>query len=275
MENSFIVLFWSLVGGVLSLVGGVLLLKSTSRRETLAKWALPFGAGALLAAAFFDLLPEALHQEDAASVLPWVLGGFLAFFVLERTVHWFHRHHDHSDEGREQGRNTAQKSLIIFGDTIHNLIDGIGIGAAFLIDVPTGIITALAVAAHEIPQEIGDFGFLLSRGMSAKNTILVNVVSSLATVIGALAVYLLGSNMTIPLAPILALTAGFFIYIAASDIIPDIHERPHKEANQQAGMLVLGVVIVALMISVLTHGYDSDDHHRGCYDNATEDMVCD
>ncbi len=253
MEQLPIVLFWSLIGGVVSLIGGVALLSSPSRREVLARWALPFGAGALLAAAFVDLLPEALHDGSADGVLPWALGGFLAFFVLERTVHWFHRHHGHGEAGHAEGRNHAQKSLIVFGDTIHNLIDGIGIGAAFLIDTPTGVITAVAVAAHEIPQEIGDFGFLLSRGMSAKRTILVNVASSLTTVVGALSVYVLGSSYDIPLAPVLALTAGFFIYIAASDIIPDIHERPHTEANKQAAMLLLGVVIVATMVTML-HG---------------------
>ncbi|MFZ1812409.1 MAG: ZIP family metal transporter [Candidatus Saccharimonadales bacterium] len=253
MENIALVLFWSLIGGVLSLAGGVALLSSPTRRDMLARWALPFGAGALLAAAFIDLLPEAAHDGTPSQVFPWALGGFLAFFLLERTVHWFHRHHGHGEGGRHEGRDKAQKTLIVLGDTIHNLIDGIGIGAAFLIDVPTGVITALAVAAHEIPQEIGDFGFLLSRGMSAKRTILVNVASSLATIIGALGIYLLGSVMTMPLAPILALTAGFFIYIAASDIIPDIHERPHAEANKQAAMLLLGVAVVTAMISLLSH----------------------
>ena len=251
MENTLIVLFWSLVGGVLSLVGGVALLSSRKNRDLLARWALPFGAGALLAAAFVDLLPEALRSGSSDAVLSWALVGFLGFFVLERTVHWFHRHSTSDGARHDEGRHHAQKSLFIFGDTIHNFIDGIGIGAAFLIDIPTGIITAVAVAAHEIPQEIGDFGFLLSRGMSARRTILVNVVSSLATVVGALGVYMLGNAVEMPLAPILAVTAGFFIYIAASDIIPDIHGRPHAQANKQAAMLLLGVAIVAAMITML------------------------
>lgn len=247
-----VVLFWALVGSVVSLAGGLLLIKSEGRRELFTRWALPFGAGALLAAAFLDLLPEALHSGTPAVVLPWALGGFLAFFVLERTVHWFHHHHGHGDAAADS-RNRAQQSLIVVGDTLHNAIDGVAIGAAFLIDVPTGVITALAVAAHEIPQEIGDFGFLLSRGMSARTTVLVNLVSSLATVVGALGVYLLGSHLAVPLAPILALTAGFFIYIAASDIIPDIHERPHNEANKQAGVLLLGVVVIMAMMQLLQH----------------------
>ena len=100
-------------------------------------------------------------------------------------------------------------------------------------------------------NRVGDFGFLLSRGMSPRRTVLVNVISSLATLLGALVIYIIGSQITIPLAPILALTAGFFIYIAASDIIPDIHERPHAEANKQAAMLILGVIVVAAMITVL------------------------
>lgn len=252
METIVLVLFWSFIGGVVSLTGGFLLLKTHQKQLSWVRWALPFGAGSLLAVSLLDLLPEALHDSDSHAVLPWALGGFLAFFVLERTVHWFHHHHDHDVE---HGRKNAQKSLIVVGDTIHNAIDGAAIGAAFLIDVPTGIVASLAVAAHEIPQEIADFGFLLSRGMKPRRVVMVNVLSSLATVVAALTVFLLGSSLALPLAPILALTAGFFIYIAASDIIPEIHERPHREANKQAVALLLGVAVIAGMLQLLGHDH--------------------
>lgn len=206
--------------------------------------ALPFGAGALLAATFFDLLPEALEGQDARTILIYVLAGFLAFFVLERSAGWFHRHHEHAREG-------AQKSMIIIGDTVHNAIDGIAIGAAFLVSVPFGIVTTLAVAAHEIPQEMGDFGMLLGKGMRARRVVLVNIISAISTLITAGVTYQLGSADVLPVAPLLAVTAGFFIYIAAADIIPDIHERPHKTANVQSAMLFTGIVVVAAVIALI------------------------
>lgn len=249
MNTLSLVIIWSLIGGVVSLLGAIALSKVAQKQQNYARLALPFGAGALIAVAFTDLLPEALEGVEAHGILPWTLAGFLLFFILERTVHWFHHHHGHG-EGLE-GRHNAQKSLIIFGDTLHNLIDGLAIGAAFLIDTPTGIVTSLAVAAHEIPQEIGDFGFLLSRGMTIKGAIVANLISSLATVVGAVTIYLIGSVQEISLAPLLAITAGFFIYIAASDIIPDIHERPHREANIQAGILLLGVLLMVVLASTL------------------------
>lgn len=273
MNELFIVLFWALIGSVVSLAGGLLLVKS-KHRERFTRWALPFGAGALLAVSFLDLLLEAVHMNQGGEkdVLIASLIGFLLFFILERSVHWFHHHHDHGDSAQSRGK--AQQSLIVFGDTLHNLIDGLAIGAAFLISVPTGIVTALAVAAHEIPQEIGDFGFLLSRGMPPKKALIVNILSSLATVIGAIGIYLVGAQYEVPLWALLAITAGFFIYIAASDIIPEIHERPHDEANKQAGILLLGVIVIALISSMMTHshggetghGDHSHDHEDGHYE---------
>ncbi|MFS8120444.1 MAG: ZIP family metal transporter [Microcoleus sp.] len=240
-----IVLFWSLIGSVFSLAGGVLLLGARSLRNKLMILALPFGAGALLAAAFFDLLPESIEGQNPAVILRFALLGFIAFFLIERIAGLFHSHHEH-------GQNDATKKFrIIVGDTVHNAIDGVAIGAAFLVDVPTGIVTSVAVAAHEIPQEIGDFGLLLARGMKPGRVLLVNALSAIATVVTALSTYLLGSTAALPIAPLLAITAGFFIYIAASDIIPEIHEQPHRRANAQAAMLLVGIIVVASAILLL------------------------
>lgn len=232
----------SLVGGLFSLVGGVLLLSKRFKLSQIMLYAMPFGAGALLGAAFLSVLPEALHQthESAggeADVLMWALVGFALFFILERTIRWFHRHHEH-------GAANSHKSLIIAGDTIHNAIDGVAIGAAFLVNVPLGIATAVAVAAHEIPQEIGDFGLLISKGMKRRNVLIVNVLSSLATLVTALLTYTFGDAIAPAVPLLLALVAGFFLYIAASDIVPDIHEQPHKQANIQAVFLLIGVLMI-------------------------------
>jgi zinc and cadmium transporter len=245
-----IVLFWAAIGSVISLIGGVLLVGAKKRRDIVMMLALPFGAGALLAAAFFDLLPEAIEGGDAHEIMPLVLLGFIIFFILERFAGWFHSHHQH-----EASRNIAHKSMIIIGDTLHNALDGVAIGAAFLIDVPTGIVTTLAVAAHEIPQEIGDFGLLLARGMRGSRAILANILSAIATLITAGFTFSLGSSDIIPLAPLLAITAGFFIYIAAADIIPEIHESPKKQANLQAGMLLIGILVVSTAITTLEHAH--------------------
>lgn len=246
-----------IVGSSISLLGGSLIFTTKKRRAQAILLAMPFGAGALLAAAFFDLLPEAYELGDPRELLLWTLGGFLIFFLLERFAGWFHHHHDHSPTKTMQ---KSQRNLIIFGDMMHNAIDGVAIGAAFLVSPVTGIITTLAVSAHEIPKELGTFALLLSRGLKDKTVLLANVATAVATLIMAVTVFLLGSSAQIPIAPLLALTAGFFIYIAASDIIPDIHEQPRKQGTIQAAMLVLGIVLVGSLITVL---HESGGHSHG------------
>jgi zinc and cadmium transporter len=268
------VLFWSLIGSVISLVGGIALLRAVKKRQAIINYALPFGAGALLAGAFISLLPEAFEGGDAAFMLLCALGGFLGFFVLERTVGWFHHHHHHDMHGSE---NRTHVWLVVIGDTLHNAIDGVALGAAFLVNPAAGIATAVAVAAHEIPQEIGDFGIMLGKGMRARQVLLVNLISALATVIAALSVFIIGGASGIDPSPFLAVAAGFFIYVAASDIIPDIHERPHGEANRQAIMLLVGVLVLGIVSTLTPHGHDhSHDRHgdgvlRGVGDNEHHD----
>jgi zinc and cadmium transporter len=237
-----------LAGSLISLLGGVLLLRAKKHRELAILLTLPFGAGALLAAAFFDLLPEALELGDVRSLLLWTLGGFTFFFVLERCASWFHHHHEHDDV---HAKNAQQRRLILAGDIMHNAIDGLAIGAAFLVSIPTGVITTLAVSAHEIPKELGTFALLLSRGWKDGVVLLANIATALATIAAALLIYFLGTDIHLPIGPLLAVTAGFFIYVAASDIIPDIHEQPQKTGTIQAAMLVGGIVIVGYVITLL------------------------
>lgn len=243
--NSLIVLFWATIGSVFSLAGGMAMLRAKKMRRKVIELALPFGAGALLAAAFLDLLPEALEEGSVENVVGFALGGFLIFFVLERLLGWFHHHHH--DEARG-AKDKSHINLVVVGDTIHNAIDGVAIGAAFLISIPTGIVTAMAVAAHEIPQEIGDFGILLGKGMKPRKVVIVNLFCALATVVTAMTTYWIGNESYLPVASIVAVTAGMFIYIAASDIIPDIHEKPQATATRQSFMLLLGVAVVGVAI---------------------------
>lgn len=228
-------------------------MKMSKRRETFVRYALPYGAGALLAAAFLGVLPEALEGQDAHEVVWLSLGGFLAFFVLERLLGWFHHHHH--DDDVDVAKDKTHISLVVVGDTLHNAIDGVAIGAAFLVSAPAGIATSIAVAAHEIPQEVGDFGILLGKGMKASRVLLINLISAFATVVMAVVTFILGAANVIDPTPLLAVAAGLFIYIAASDLIPDIHEKPRAEGNIQSLMLLVGVVTVSAVIWFLPHGH--------------------
>lgn len=239
------VLFWSMIGSVFSLIGGIMLIKAAKYREEFVRHAMPFGAGAMLSAALIGLMPEATHELDIQIVAMWMLLGFLTFFALERGISWFHHHHHDDVDGAKDKTHT---SLVIVGDTLHNAIDGVALGAAFLVNPAAGIGAAIAIAAHEIPQEIGDFGILLAKGLSINKAILINVISALATVVTAMTTFWLGSDKIFEVSPLLAIAAGFFIYIAAADIIPDIHERPHKEAFAQSVWLFIGVVVIGIVV---------------------------
>lgn len=263
MANYYHIIFFSLIGGVVSLIGGALLLSKKSTAKMLAKYATPFAAGALLGAAFFDLLPESIEKITGSYASRWVLAGILVFFLLEHFLRWFHHHHDHGKD------DTTNAPLIVIGDSIHNLLDGIAIGAAFLINVPTGIVAAIAVAAHEIPQEIGDFGLLLKYGYSRKKVIIINVISALMSTVGALVTFWLGTESGLPIGEVLAITAGMFIYIAASDLIPTIHESTKGKVNYVAAMLLLVGVLTVGVATEVAHNYidvghdhvESEQHH--------------
>lgn len=253
MASYFEVIFYSLIGGVFSLIGGMLLLTRRKAANKLTTYATPFAAGALLSAVFLDLLTDAAEEEVIQSALLWTLIGLVLLFFLELFLHWFHNHHEHANK---QTNAKHDVPLIIIGDTIHNALDGIAIASSFLISVPTGIVTTIAVAAHEIPQEIGDFGLLLSRGLSRKKVLLVNVVSALSTTLLAVITFALGSESSLPVGALIGLSAGFLLYIATSDLIPTIHE--HAKGKRRffdihSLMLLAGVLIVALSISIAHH----------------------
>lgn len=197
--------------------------------------------------AFFDLLPEAqvAGSGNGVNIFLWTLLGILIFFLLERFIH----HHDH-------GKNPEDKKsvvpLIVIGDSLHNFIDGVAMAATFLVSIPLGIVTSLAVAAHEIPQEIGDFGLMLDKGVPRKRVLLINFYSALAALVGAILTYLAKDAIQGLLPAILALTSGFFIYIAVANLIPEIHSRENQKiAFWETIMLLLGVIVVYLAISTL------------------------
>lgn len=205
--------------------------------ESFSDGLINFAAGVLIAVAFLDLFPEALEAAGGANVFIPTLAGFVGFFFAERFIQLFHHHHGHGEK--------PTTLLVIVGDGVHNFIDGVAITASFLTSVPLGITTSLAVAAHEIPQEIADMGILLATGLTKKKALLLNFLSALTALAGALVAFYFSEFVSRNLYIFLSVTAGFFIYIAASDLIPQIHERylADKKFNQVT-LFVLGIVVV-------------------------------
>lgn len=255
MANYLDVIFWALVGGFFSMIGGVLLLSRASLAHRFALYASPFAAGALLGATFFDLLPEAVAMKASATAFLYTVIGIVVFFVLEHYLSWFHHHHEHDSSMTMASKPTAP--LIIIGDVLHNALDGVVIGAAFLINVPVGIATAIAVAAHEIPKEIGTFGILLNVGMRRSRVLFWNVVTAIATLLTAVFTFWLGSSSHLPVAAILGLAAGMFIYIAVSDLLPTIH---HEAKGRFAHLPLLLLIFGAFLVWAVTEETERQLH---------------
>jgi len=193
--------------------------------------------GTLLGAAFFGLLPEAIAESDATSVLGMALAGFLAFFALEKVFLW---HHHHESEHHEH----PVGYLNLISDGVHNFFDGAVIAAAFLTSPPIGIATTIAVLLHEIPQEIGDLGLLLYSGFSLKKAVLFNFLTALTALLGGLAFYFAAGALDGLKAAGLAFTAGMFIYIASADLVPTLH----KETNPKQSLLQLSIIVLGALV---------------------------
>lgn len=229
-----------------SLVSFIGLLTLGLRVERLKKILLllvSFAAGALLGDVFLHLLPELVEEGFLLSYSFMLLGGIGFSFVVEKFIHW---RHCHVPTTKEHIHPVATMNLV--GDGVHNFIDGIIIGASYLVSVPAGLATTLAVFLHEIPQEIGDFGVLLHAGYTRKRALFMNFLLALTSVIGAVVVFMVGSSAD--LVPFLvAFAAGNFIYVAGSDLIPELHkETGVKSAFFQLLALALGVVVMASLL---------------------------
>jgi len=255
MSTLAYILLFTFLGSIAALIGGVILLSKEKFALKISHFLASFAAGVLLGTAFFDLLPEAMNEGEGTGVdvFFYTLVGIVIFFLIERFIHWFH-HHEEYHEHEKETKSTLP--LIIIGDTMHNFLDGVVIAATFMVNPQVGILTALAVFAHEIPQEIGDFGLMLHKGLSRKRIIMVNIISAAAAFIGAIITYLLGNVLEGYLPIFLAITAGFFIYIAASDLIPEIHhEKRRGFAIIESLLLILGIVVVWMSVSFLEGGH--------------------
>ncbi len=262
----FIILFTAL-GGVLSvLAASVFLLLPETLRQKVLPHGISFAIGALLTGAFCGLIPHAFEEVPVAemeNLSATILVGILLFFVLEKLFIWrhchshaceahgeeAHEHHGHShSHGHSPSNRRAAGVFIILGDSIHNFVDGVLIAAAFLTDIQLGIVTSLAVAAHEIPQEVGDFAILLHSGYSRSKALLYNVLASLGTVVGGVLAYFSLGDFHHILPYLLTLAASSFIYIAVADLIPSLHQKTDiKTSLQQIGFILAGVVLILVM----------------------------
>jgi zinc and cadmium transporter len=262
----FIILFTAL-GGVLSvLAASVFLLLPETLRQKVLPHGISFAIGALLTGAFCGLIPHAFEEVPVAemeNLSATILVGILLFFVLEKLFIWrhchshaceahgeeAHEHHGHShSHGHSPSNRRAAGVFIILGDSIHNFVDGVLIAAAFLTDIQLGIVTSLAVAAHEIPQEVGDFAILLHSGYSRSKALLYNVLASLGTVVGGVLAYFSLGDFHHVLPYLLTLAASSFIYIAVADLIPSLHQKTDiKTSLQQIGFILAGVVLILVM----------------------------
>lgn len=246
------ILFFNFIGSFVSLIGGVLLLFKADFTKKITPLLVAFAAGTMLSASFFDLLPEALEfaediQVPINIILLTVLGGMVTFFLIERFILWSHHHH--GDVGEETHPTIP---LLIVGDSLHNFLDGVTVAVTFIASVPLGIITSLVVGAHEIPQEIGDFATLLHQGLSRKKVLLVNVISALISFLGALTAFFLLQHIRQLIPFMLAFATGNFLYIASSDLIPEIHRVYKKEnAIKQTAFFLIGISVTILAISLL------------------------
>jgi zinc and cadmium transporter len=237
----------SLAGGVLSAGAAALAL---FLRSAWVSTLVSFAIGALLGAAFLEVIPHAFEHGAPHTVAGSILFGILAFFLLEKLLLWRHSHeHEEAGAVHDHGRSGA---LIVVGDTIHNFLDGILIAAAFLQSTQLGVVTALAIVAHEIPQEVGDFLILLHSGYSKAKAFLLNMLSSCATLAGgALGYYAL--QVIEGWTPVLlGIVAASMIYVAVADLIPGLHRRPELRATvAQTALIALGIGAIALVRALL------------------------
>jgi zinc and cadmium transporter len=241
---SFIALGLSMLGGLGGLlVASGILLVNDSRRARLIPWLVSYAVGALLGVSMLAILPEALEHLPASRVFATLLVGILIFFVLEKLVLWRHCH-IHDCEVHD-----GSVFPVLIGDAFHNFVDGAVIAAAVMTSVPLGISTAVAVAAHEIPQEVGDFAILLHAGYSRRRALLLNVTSGLASAGGAL-VALVGLRLLPVILPYcLALAAASFLYVAMADLIPGLH-RGRTDAHSLRQILLIGAGVGTAFVFV-------------------------
>lgn len=227
-------------GGLLA--ASVFLLLGDGLRLKVVPWAISYAVGTLLGVSLLALLPQTLEHLSADAALGTLLCGVLSFFLLEKLVLWRHCHDTHDCEVH----TSSAASLVIVGDAFHSFVDGAVIAAAVLTSIPLGITTALAVATHEIPQEVGDVAILLRAGFSRGRAFTLNLLSGIGGILGAIGMMAASHSMPYLLPYVLAFAAGSFLYVAMSDLIPDLH-RGGVEGGPLRQLLLIGAGILTII----------------------------
>lgn len=241
-------LLLALLGSLIALFGGVVFLFNRKLSQILEKYSVSFAAGILVTVSILGLIPEAEH-EIGDSVYWIVLASFLGVYIFEHLFFGIHHHGD--GEGHNHRIKDSSVGLVVIGDTIHNFIDGVAIGASFMINPNLGLITAFSTFLHEVPHEIGDFGILLKAGWTKTRILIINIISSLMTVVGAFVVYYFSHNESLN-GSLMAVSAGIFLYLGASDFLPKI-ESDGKNRFKSILPLILGSGIIIATILLLPH----------------------
>ena len=245
MFNVWLYTFASvLVVSLVSFVGIITLSLKTEKLQKILIYLISFSAGALFADAFLHLLPKLAENGLEIKFALLILGGIVMFFTIEKIVHW---QHCHMPITKNHVHSFAKVNLI--GDGFHNFLDGLIIGASYLISLPVGLATTLAVLIHEIPQEIGDFGVLIYGGYTKKRALLLNFLSAIAAVFGAVVALIMNKHIAGIEQVIIALAIGGFIYIAGSDLIPELHKGfTTKKALLQLLLFLLGIALIGSIL---------------------------
>ena len=233
----------------ISLIGILSLPVSKKKLNRFLLYFVSFSAGALFGDAFIHLLPEAAEAGLTLKLSLYVLSGIVLSFFIERVIHW---HHCHQSNGHHDNCDHHEEPLAymnLFGDLIHNFIDGLIIGGSYLISLPVGLATTIAVVLHEIPQEIGDFGVLLHAGFSKAKALFYNFLTSLSAFLGAAIALIIGIKSESFSLFLLPFAAGSFIYIAGSDLVPELHkEKVISKSIIQLLFFLFGILIMFLLL---------------------------
>ena len=254
MSETLHLFLLALLGSIVALVGGVTFLFKESWSDFLERHSVPFAAGVLLTVSLLGLLPEAVHLLGEAAFLV-ALVSLVGAYIFEHILFKVHHHH----ANRHSKSYESAIPLVIFGDTLHNLIDGVAITSSFLINPGLGLVTAISTFLHEVPHEISDFGILLKVGWKKKDILIVNVLSASTTIVGAFLVYyfLRGAQ---EIGTMLAFSAGLFLYLGASDFLPEV-EKEGKRPLLAVVPLLLGVAVMYLTLNAVPHTHEGGDEH--------------
>lgn len=244
------ILFFTFLASIVSLLLVSILLTREKLMRKISFSLVSFAAGALLATGFLDTFKEAAALDNKNAFL-WVTLAFGTFFIIERLFIFMHHHGEENPEAAEDEMRLPT-AFLIFGDGMHNFIDGISIASSFLVSFPLGMVTTIAVFVHEIPHELGDFGILLHKGYGWQKILLFNLLTGIAAIGGALLAFYIGNAFTKVLPIFLSITTANFLYLSATDLLPEIHTKAKKSlAMNETLFFVLGILLIWGLIQIL------------------------